>query len=157
MQQNFEKSLGKGKAKATQSKSSSTHFDEEREFDALYNEEANFFYRIKTMQQKWHVKVNLKINKSFHQPFIALVDSGADLNCIQEGLIPTQYYQKTLQKLYTANNQKLQVNYKLEDASICNKGISFKSSFLLVKDTSEQIILGTLFLTQLYPLQITEE
>ncbi|RDX67956.1 hypothetical protein CR513_53114, partial [Mucuna pruriens] len=28
---------------------------------------------------------------------IALIDSGAYINCIQEGLIPTKYYEKTLE------------------------------------------------------------
>ena len=30
---------------------------------------------------------------------IALVDSGADMNCIQEGIIPTLYYEKIDEQL----------------------------------------------------------
>ena len=36
--------------------------------------------------QKWHSKVNIVIIKDFEFEVIALIDSGADLNCIQEGI-----------------------------------------------------------------------
>ena len=38
-----------------------------------------------------------------------LIDSGGDMNCIQEELIPTQYYEKTGQELFTANKGKLDI------------------------------------------------
>nr|KYP44595.1 polyprotein [Cajanus cajan] len=78
--------------------------------------------QIKISQQKWHIKISLKIGKNFHKDFIALVDSGADLNCLREGMIPTQYYEKTVQKVRAANSNKLKVKYKLSNAHICNKG-----------------------------------
>ena len=34
---------------------------------------------------------------------VALIDSGADMNCIQEGLIPVKYYEKIGQELFAAN------------------------------------------------------
>ena len=34
--------------------------------------------------QKWHTKITLVINKEFSLTEIALIDSGADMNCIQE-------------------------------------------------------------------------
>ena len=46
----------------------------------------------------------MKINPDYQASFIALIDSGADLNCIQEGLIPTVYFVKTSQRLSTASN-----------------------------------------------------
>ena len=36
--------------------------------------------------QKWHSKVRIVINKDFEFEVVALIDSGADLNCIQEGM-----------------------------------------------------------------------
>nr|KYP66817.1 polyprotein [Cajanus cajan] len=78
--------------------------------------------QIKIIQQKWLIKATLKIGKTYHKTFTALVDSGADLNCIREGLIPTQYYEKTVQTLRVANSNKLKVKYKLSKAYICNKG-----------------------------------
>ena len=38
--------------------------------------------------QKWHSKITLVINNKFSLTEIALIDSGVDMNCIQEGLIP---------------------------------------------------------------------
>ena len=35
--------------------------------------------------QKWHSKVRIVISKDFEFEVVALIDSGADLNCIQEG------------------------------------------------------------------------
>ena len=40
--------------------------------------------------QKWHSKVRIVISKNFEFEVIALIDSGADLNCIQEGIIPSK-------------------------------------------------------------------
>ena len=36
--------------------------------------------------QKWHSKVRIVISKDFEFEVVALIDSGADLNCIQEGM-----------------------------------------------------------------------
>ena len=38
--------------------------------------------------QKWHTEITLVINKEFSLTEVALIDSGVDMNCIQEGLIP---------------------------------------------------------------------
>ena len=78
---------------------------------------------------------------------VALVDSSADQNCIREGLIPTQYYEKSYEKLSGANGSNLNVKYKLSKAQICNQNYYFKNSFILVKNSSQNIILGTHFLT----------
>ena len=44
---------------------------------------------------KWHSKVKIVISKDFEFEVIALMDFGADLNCIQEGIIPSKYFKKT--------------------------------------------------------------
>ena len=49
--------------------------------------------------QKWHTKITLVINKEFSLTEIALIDLGADMNCIQEGLIPLKYYEKSSKRL----------------------------------------------------------
>ena len=52
----------------------------------------NFVNSMTIVQkQRWYTKITLKINPGFQSTFIALIDLGADLNCIQEGLIPTVY------------------------------------------------------------------
>ena len=38
---------------------------------------------------------------------IALIDLGADMNSIQEGLIPLKYYEKSSERLTQANGENL--------------------------------------------------
>ena len=123
------------------------------------NEELETFLHSMTIVQKqrWYTKITLKINPDFQSTFIALIDSGADLNCIQEGLIPTVYFEKISQILSTASNDPLKVQYKILQGHICKNGICIKTSLLLVKNISHQIVLGTPFLTQLYPFRIDDK
>ena len=48
--------------------------------------------------RKWHTKITIII-KDFTLTTIALIDTGTDLNCVQEGLIPIKYYSKTTKRL----------------------------------------------------------
>ena len=48
--------------------------------------------------QKWYTEITLIINKEFSLTEIALVDSGADKNCIQ-GLISLKYNKKLSERL----------------------------------------------------------
>ena len=64
------------------------------------------------------------------------------------------YFIKTSQRLSTASNVPLKVQYKIPKGHICKNGICIKTSFLLVKNISHQIVLRTPFLTQLYSFQI---
>ena len=50
-------------------------------------------------------------------------------------------------------------HYKLSiisNAYICNQRYYFKNSFILVRDISQEVILGTSFLTQLYPFKVDQ-
>ena len=49
--------------------------------------------------QKWYTKITLVVHKEFLITVVALVDSGADMNCIQEWLIPSKYYESTTDRL----------------------------------------------------------
>jgi hypothetical protein len=103
--------------------------------------------------QKWFTKITLIINKVFVlKDEIALIDSGADLNCIQEGIIPTKYFVKTTQSLTQAGGSKLQVNFKLDNTYICKNNICLPTPFILVKDLTHRIILGTPFLHMIMPI-----
>ena len=53
--------------------------------------------------QKWEVYLTIVIKNKFVIDIIALIDSGAALNCLQEGLVPIQLYEKTKQNLFGAN------------------------------------------------------
>ena len=41
----------------------------------------------KILLPKWFTKVKIVVSPDYHFTVIALIDSGADMNCIQEGLI----------------------------------------------------------------------
>ena len=101
--------------------------------------------------QKWHTKITLVINKEFSLTEIALIDSGTDMNCIQEGLIPLKYYEKSSERLTQANGENLIINYKIPNVHICNDGVCFETIFVLIKDLSSKIILGNPFMALLYP------
>ena len=50
-----------------------------------YEEFETFVHSMNIVQkQRWYTKITLKINPDYKESFIALIDSGADLNCIQE-------------------------------------------------------------------------
>ena len=63
------------------------------------NNRQNFLSLIdRVIFQKWHTEITLVINKEFFFFFnteIALIDSSADMNCIQEGQISLKYYEKS--------------------------------------------------------------
>ena len=88
---------------------------------------------------------------------IPLIDLGADMNCIQKGLIPLKYYEKSSERLTQANGENLIINYKIPNVHICNEGVCFETVFVLIKDLSSKIILGNPFMTLLYPFFTTIE
>ena len=57
--------------------------------------------------QKWHSKVRIVISKDFQFEVVALIDSGADLNYIEEGIISAKYFRKTKERLTSASGGKM--------------------------------------------------
>ncbi|KAG5599622.1 hypothetical protein H5410_030992 [Solanum commersonii] len=43
---------------------------------------------------KWYIKCTILIGNTFSITDIAMIGSGADVSCIQEGLVPTKYFEK---------------------------------------------------------------
>ncbi|GAV79402.1 hypothetical protein CFOL_v3_22867, partial [Cephalotus follicularis] len=103
------------------------------------------------------INIVIVIQDSFKFQTITLVDSGAQMNCIQEGLILTKFFEKTKQRLYTANSENLSVKFKISDIHICNDDICIKQTFILVKDLDIGIILGQPFLEVIKPFKIKNE
>ena len=94
--------------------------------------------------------------KSLTKP-TSLFDTGADSNCILEGLIPTRYFEKTSKILSTTNGSKLKIKYKLSNAIIESQDYRIETPFFLVKDLKNEVIFGTPFIKTLFPLEISEE
>ncbi|GAV91460.1 hypothetical protein CFOL_v3_34855, partial [Cephalotus follicularis] len=107
--------------------------------------------------QKWYINITILIQDSFKLQTIVLIDSGAQMNCIQEGLIPTKFFEKTKQRLSTANGENLSVKFKIPDIHICNDGICIKQTFILVKYLDIGIILGQPFLEIIKPFKVRNE
>ena len=87
---------------------------------------------------------------------MALIDSGVDQNWIKRGIIPTKYYERTKEHLASANGEPLSIKCKLNKGYIQNNDYCFKNIFLIVDNITNDVILGTPFLTQIYPFYVNE-
>ena len=105
---------------------------------------------------KWYTEITLVVHKEFSLTVVALVDSGADMNCIQEGLIPSKYYESTTERLTQANGDRLKISNKLTNSYMYNNGINFKTPFFLADKLSSKVIIGNPFLALLYPFFMTD-
>ncbi|KAA0066357.1 Enzymatic polyprotein [Cucumis melo var. makuwa] len=81
----------------------------------------------------------------------------ADQNVIQEGLVPSKYFEKTKESLSGAGGNPLNIQFKLSKVHICKGDVCLVNTFILVKNLNEGIILGTPFLTQLYPFHVIDK
>jgi len=88
---------------------------------------------------------------------IALIDSGADQNCIKEGIVPTKYCERTSEQMASASGDPLCIRYKLNKGYIQNNKYCFKNVFLIISNITNDLILGTPFLTQIYPFNVSEQ
>jgi hypothetical protein len=120
--------------------------------------------------QKWYTEIQIVVNKKYYFTIVALLDSRADSNCIQEELIPAKYYEKTTEGLSQANGTSLNIEFKLPNAHVCRDGIYIqttfvffffffgkKTTFVLVKNITNKVILRNPFITLLYPIREISE
>ena len=80
-----------------------------------------------------------------------MIDSGADMNFIQEGLIPSKYFEKSTERLISANSTQMKIKYELNNAHVCHDNVYSKILFVLVKNMTDKVILGLPFVNALYP------
>ena len=128
--QKQESRIGEVHDNESESELETTDSDNSQKEIELTNQNQDQFISMlnKVVYQKWYIKINIIINQQYTiRDVNALVDSGADLNCIQEGLVPTRYFKKTRQSLTSASGSRMQIQYKLSEVSICNKGICIPS------------------------------
>ncbi|KAG5615881.1 hypothetical protein H5410_015705 [Solanum commersonii] len=101
---------------------------------------------------KWYVKCTILIDNNFAITNIDMIDTSADVSCIQEGLVPTKYFQKTTHLVKFASGHALDIKYKLPNAKICQNKVCIPRFFFLVKNQlNPPIILGTPFINAIYP------
>uniref|UniRef100_A0A6N2LKD6 Reverse transcriptase domain-containing protein n=1 Tax=Salix viminalis TaxID=40686 RepID=A0A6N2LKD6_SALVM len=104
--------------------------------------------------KKYIVKLSLVFSDDFKLDTIALFDTGADLNCIKEGVVPKRFLQNTNEKLSAANSSKLDIAGKTQ-ASVLNNGISVTTFFVATKDINHTIT-STHSLTCLLHIKIAD-
>ena len=92
---------------------------------SLYKKYKKYFY-ISTIRQielqKWYTTIQVKI-RDFQLTTTTLRDSAAVLNCIQEELIPFKYFEKTKESLRSANGSKMNINYEISKAHVCQNTV----------------------------------
>ena len=104
----------------------------------------------KVLPPKWFTKVKIVVSHDYHFTVIVMIDSGADMNCIQEGLIPSKYFEKSIEKLVFANGTQMKIKYELNNAHVCHGNVCFKIPSVFVKNMTDKVILGLPFINALY-------
>ena len=79
-----------------------------------------------------------------------MIDSSADMNYIQEGLIPSKYFEKSTERLVSANGSQMKIKYELNNANVCHDNVCFEIPYVLVKNMTDKVILGLPFINALY-------
>ena len=119
--------------------------------------ETQFLQTIsKVTFQKWYSIVKLVVN-NFSINTVALMDTGAYQNRIKGGIVPTKFCERTKEQLVIANGGPLDIRYKLNKGYIQNNKYCFKNVFLIISNITNDLILGTPFLTQIYPFNVSEQ
>ena len=67
---------------------------------------------------KWFTKVKIVVSHDYRFTIIAMIDSGVDMNCIQELLIPSKYFEKSTERLVSTNGTQMKIKYKLNNAHV---------------------------------------
>ena len=111
----------------------------------------------KILHPKWFTKVKIVVSPDYHFTVITVIDSSADMNCIQEGLILSKYFEKSTERLVSANGSQMKIKYKLNNAHVCHDNVCFKIPFVLVKNMTDKVIHGLPFINALYPFLVEHD
>ena len=106
---------------------------------------------------KWFTKVKIFVSHDYHFTIIAMIDSGVDMNCIQERLISWNYFEKSTKRLVFANGTQMKIKYELNNAHVCHGNVCFKIPSVLVKNITDKVILGLPFINALYPFLVEHD
>ena len=123
------------------------NLEEVPESSQVNDEEADGYLNTvnRVIFQRWELFLTIVVKNKFSIDIVALIDSGATLNCPQESLVPIKFCEKTKETLFGANGKRLAIKYKLSNAHISNQGICIKQTFILVKDLKKKLSLESPF------------
>ena len=108
----------------------------------------------KVLPPKWFTKVKIVVSHDYHFTVIVMIDSGADMNYIQEGLIPSKYFKNSIERLVSTNGTQMKIKFELNNAHGCHDHVCFKILSVLVKNMTDKMILGLPFINALYPFLV---
>ena len=100
---------------------------------------------------KWFSKIKIVVCHEYEFNVIVMIDFGADMNCIQEGITPSKYYEKSIEKLFSANGTQMKIKYEWNNAHVHHDSVCFKIPFVLLKKMTDKVIFGIPFVNFLYP------
>ena len=72
-------------------------------------------------------------------------------------IILSKYFKKTKERLTSASGGKMQIEFKIPNAHVCQDNTCFKTTFVLVKNMANSAILGNPFMCLLYPFVTNSE
>ncbi|KAL0008652.1 hypothetical protein SO802_010154 [Lithocarpus litseifolius] len=113
--------------------------------------------KVRTLKQELTILkvdntlLNQRVKNLEKTSHLALIDTGADLNYTKEGIIPSKYFRKTKERLTSTSGGKMQIEFKIPKAHVCQDNTCFKTTFVLVKNMIDRVILGNPFMCLLYP------
>lgn len=58
---------------------------------------------------QWFPKVTIIICHEFERSVIVMIDSGSYMNCIQKRIIPSKYYEKLIERLFSTNRSQMMI------------------------------------------------
>ena len=64
-------------------------------------------------------------------------------------MIPSKYYEKSTEKLFSLNGTQMKIKYELNNAHVCHENVCFKIPSVLVKNVIDKVILGLPFINAL--------
>ena len=111
----------------------------------------------KVLPPKWFTKVKIVVSHDYHFTVIVMIDSGADMNYIQEGLIPSKYFKKSIERLVSTNGTQMKIKFELNNTHVCHDHVCFKIFSILVKNMTDKVILGLPFINALYPFLVEHD
>ena len=89
---------------------------------------------------KWFSKVKIVVFYDYEFNVISMIYSRADMNCIQEGIISSKYYEKSTKKRFSANGTQMKIKYELNNAHVCHVNVCFKIPTVLVTNMTDKVI-----------------
>ena len=72
-------------------------------------------------------------------------------------MIPSKYFEKSTERLVSANGSQMKIKYELNNTHVCHDNVYFKIPSVLIKNLTNKVILGLPFINALYPFLVEHD